>query len=102
MRHDPNKRAVMNILYTKEILAACRSLNLFVASFNRKMEPNDVKEREGSSLEWGTEQAIREHQMVPDIVYDLGDEGKEPMIRIIAADPDNVVDIALQIIDRLK
>ena len=103
MRHDPNKRAVMNILYTKEILAACRSLDLFVASFNRKMEPHDVKEREGSSLEWGTEQVIREHdEAVPDIVYDLGDEGKEPMIRIIAADPDKVVDIALQIVDRLK
>ena len=102
MRHDPNKRAVMNILYTKEILTACRSLDLFVASFNRKMEPHDVKEREGSSLEWGTEQVIREHQTVPDIVYDVGDEGKEPMIRIIAADPDNVVDIALQIVDRLK
>ena len=63
------------------------------------MEPHDVKEREGSSLEWGSEQAIQEHGRVPDIIYDLGDEGKEPMIRILGPTPGHVVDIALRIVD---
>jgi hydroxymethylpyrimidine kinase / phosphomethylpyrimidine kinase / thiamine-phosphate diphosphorylase len=99
MRYDPECRTVLNVFYSKEILAAVRELDLFIVSFNRKMEPHDVKEREGSSLEWGSEQAIQEHGRVPDIIYDLGDEGKEPMIRILGPTPGHVVDIALRIVD---
>lgn len=102
LRHDPTKRAVMNIRYTDEILAACLSLNLSIGSFDRHQEPADVKLREGSSLEWGTAEVIRTTGTVPDIIYDLGDEGKEPMIRIIGTDPNQVVDVALQILERVR
>jgi hydroxymethylpyrimidine/phosphomethylpyrimidine kinase len=73
-------------------------LGLDIVSFDRRQEPKDVKEREGSSLEWGTEQTILNLGRVPDIVYDLGDVGKEEMIRIIGTDPDYVVDLALKIV----
>lgn len=102
LRHDPTKRAVMNIRYTDEILAACQSLDLNIGSFDRHQEPEDVKLREGSSLEWGTAEVIRTTGMVPDIIYDLGDEGKEPMIRIIGTDPLQVVDVALKIVERAR
>ena len=102
MRHDPDKRAVLNIKYDEEMLAACRSLDLSIASFDRHDEPKDVKDREGSSLEWGTAQVISETGEVPDIVYDIGDEGKEPMIRILGNDPGRVVDIALGILERVR
>lgn len=102
MKQDPDKRAVMNIRYDEEMLAACRSLNLSMAAFDRHDEPKDVKEQEGSSLEWGTAQVIRETGEVPDIVYDIGDEGKEPMIRILGSDPSRIVDIALAIFERVK
>lgn len=102
MRHDPAKRAVMNIRYSDEIIAVCRSLDLHIASFDRKQEPRDVKEKEGGSLEWGTGQAIQMAGAVPDIIYDLGDIGKEPMARIIGKDPAAVVDIALRIAERVR
>lgn len=102
MEHDPDKRAVMNIRYEEEMLAACRALNLSIASFDRHEEPKDVKNLEGSSLEWGTAQVIRETGEVPDIIYDIGDEGKEPMIRILGRDPGRIVDIALAILERVR
>jgi hydroxymethylpyrimidine/phosphomethylpyrimidine kinase len=102
MKHDPDKRAVMNIRYEEEMLAACRALNLSIASFDRHEEPKDVKNLEGSSLEWGTAQVIRETGEVPDIIYDIGDEGKEPMIRILGRDPGRIVDIVLAILERVR
>lgn len=102
MRRDPAKRSVMNIRYEDSILDACRGLGLSIASFDRHEEPLESKNREGSSLEWGTARVIEEQGFVPDIVYDLGDEGKEPMIRVIAGDPGQVTDIALAVLERSR
>ena len=99
MRKDPDKRSVMNIRYDDSILGACRGLGLSVAAFDRHEEPLESKTREGSTLEWGTARVIEEQGFVPDIVYDLGDEGKEPMIRVIASDPERVTDIALAVLE---
>ncbi|MFQ5443591.1 MAG: bifunctional hydroxymethylpyrimidine kinase/phosphomethylpyrimidine kinase, partial [Nitrospinales bacterium] len=54
MHFDPEKRAVINIKYTDELLRICRKLKFTVGSFNRADEPKRVKKKEGSSLEWGT------------------------------------------------
>lgn len=102
MRKDPSKRSVMNIRYDESILGACRGLGLSIASFDRHEEPLESKRREGSSLEWGTARVIEEQGFVPDIVYDLGDEGKEPMIRVIAETPERVGDIALAVLERIR
>ncbi len=102
MRKDPSRRSVMNIRYDESILDACRSLGLSIASFDRHEEPLESKLKEGSSLEWGTARVIEEQGFVPDIVYDLGDEGKEPMIRVIAETPERVGDIALAVLERSR
>ncbi len=97
MRFDPAMRAVMNIKFTDSILKACRKLKFKIASFDRVQEPKNVKQQEGSSLEWGTHQAITECGFVPDIIYDLGGQGKEEMIRVLAHDIDELVDKVLRI-----
>ena len=102
MQKEPAKRSVMNIRYDDAILGACRGLGLSIASFDRHEEPLESKRREGSSLEWGTARVIEEQGFVPDIVYDLGDEGKEPMIRVIAENPGRVADIALAVLERSR
>ena len=48
--------------------------------------------KEGSSLEWGTDKAIRHFGTDPDILYDLGGVGKEEMIRVIAEDVETLVE----------
>src|SRR3972149_8946492 len=90
IKFDPTKKAVMNIKYSPEIISACKKLNLKIGSFNRKDEPKKLKAKEGSSLEWGTEKAISESGFVPDIIYDTGDIGKEPIVRIIAENPEEL------------
>ena len=99
---DPQKRAVMNIRYDEAFLNSCRKLGLSIASFDRHDEPFESQNREGSSLEWGSAKVIQEQKFVPDIIYDQGGEGKEPMIRVIGNNPEKVTDIVLAILENAR
>jgi hydroxymethylpyrimidine kinase / phosphomethylpyrimidine kinase / thiamine-phosphate diphosphorylase len=92
MSKVPEMRSAMNIRYNPAIIEACKKLDLRMASFDRKMEPEDIKEKEGSTLEWGTREAIKMLDLPPDCVYDKGETGKEPMIRVLGKDPMAVVE----------
>lgn len=98
MKYDRNRRAAMNIKYSREIISICKSLKLKTAGFDRSKEPEKIREEEGYSLEWGTEYAIKKAGLVPDIIYDRGGIGKEPIIRIIANNPMGVVRIIKKIV----
>ncbi|MGB3459757.1 MAG: bifunctional hydroxymethylpyrimidine kinase/phosphomethylpyrimidine kinase [Halobacteriota archaeon] len=75
MKHDKTKRSAINLKYTSELIEACEELGLTVSSFDRAKEPVGAK-----TMDWG----VREASVVfsPDVVYDLGAVGKEPMVRI--------------------
>jgi hydroxymethylpyrimidine/phosphomethylpyrimidine kinase len=101
MRKYPEIRSAMNIRHSREIVAACRQTGMRMAVFDRRQEPIDVKEREGSTLEWGTLQALEDIQGVPDLVADDGEKGKEPMIRVLGKDPLEVVGKVMRISEAL-
>ena len=86
MEHDPQYRACMNIKYSPKIVEVCKKLGLQISYFEREREPEDVKKVEGASLPWGVREAILRAGKVPDIIYDTGDVGKEPMIRVLGRD----------------
>jgi hydroxymethylpyrimidine kinase/phosphomethylpyrimidine kinase len=95
-KHDPEYRSVMNIRFSEDIIRICEHVGLRVCSFDRADEPGEVKEHEGSSLEWGT-QKVLETVGVPDVIYDKGEVGKEPMVRVIGKNPTDVVRKVLKI-----
>ena len=97
MRHDPEFRSAMNIRFSEGLVQQCRALEWKVCSFDRSDEPEGVKQREGSSLEWGVERVLSEETSMPDIIFDRGDVGKEPMIRVLGRNPDEVVDKVLKL-----
>ena len=97
MRFDSEMRSAMNIRYSKKLIEVCQGLGFRAASFDRAQEPEDVKAGEGSTLEWGTHRALKGLGHIPDLVYDEGDMGKEPMIRILGRNPSEVVEKILRI-----
>ncbi|MBW1780629.1 MAG: bifunctional hydroxymethylpyrimidine kinase/phosphomethylpyrimidine kinase [Deltaproteobacteria bacterium] len=97
MMADPEIRSAMNIRYSSKMVEICRSVGLQTASFDRGEEPNEVKAQEGSTLEWGTRRALKGVDPVPDVVYDEGEKGKEPMIRILGKNPMEVAEKVLRI-----
>jgi len=95
MKYDPSKRAALNLRYDQGLVEAFKKLRRAVSSFDRRLEPPDVKAKEGGTLAWGMEEAIKAVGRVPDIVYDLGEVGKEPMIRVLGNSAIDAVEKAL-------
>lgn len=97
MKFDPEYCSAMNIRYSKENIVQLREKGFLVGHFDRRLEPKRVKEKEGSSLEWGVGEVLRKWKQVPDFIYDQGDVGKEPMIRVLGRDPQEVVNKILKL-----
>jgi len=92
MEFDKSYRAAINIKFSSEIVAKAKALRYKVEGVSRTEEPPELKEIEGVSLPWLVEKAIKKRGSVPDLIYDKGDWGKEPMIRILGKNPYEVVE----------
>jgi hydroxymethylpyrimidine/phosphomethylpyrimidine kinase len=97
MRYDPEYCSAMNIQYSKENVGQLKEKGFLIGHFDRRLEPKRVKEKEGSSLEWGVGEVLRKMKRVPDFIYDQGDVGKEPMIRVLGKNPVEVIQKILKI-----
>jgi hydroxymethylpyrimidine kinase/phosphomethylpyrimidine kinase len=95
MHFNPRYRAAMNIRYSSDIIRACRQQKWEIKKFDRQKEPKRIKRKEGASLEWGIGSVLEKSASVPDAIYDLGDVGKEPMIRVFGRTPQEVVNKVL-------
>jgi hydroxymethylpyrimidine kinase / phosphomethylpyrimidine kinase / thiamine-phosphate diphosphorylase len=100
MKFDPEYCSAMNIRYSKENVKQIKQRGFLVGHFDRKLEPKRVKEKEGSSLEWGVGEVLKRMKRVPDFIYDEGDVGKEPMIRVLGKSPVEVVGKVLKAVSR--
>jgi len=102
MHFGGSYRSAMNIRFSEEIVDILQALKFDVASFNRANEPAEVKLREGSSLEWGTTDALSRYQGIPDAVFDRGGDGKEPIVRILGRNPAEVADKVIKVSKALR
>ena len=102
MKYDSSMRAALNLHYSPELVEAFRKAEFTVSSFDRKQEPIEQKIIEGKTLSWGTEQAIKKLGKVPDIIYDLGEPGKEAMIRVLDKSATKTVEKTLAAIKSLQ
>jgi hydroxymethylpyrimidine/phosphomethylpyrimidine kinase len=87
---DRRVRAAMNVRYDERILESAVRLGMSVSSYDRSREPPEIKGVEGMTIRWGVREAFNQAGKVTDIVYHLGDFGKEPMITIFG---ENAVDV---------
>jgi hydroxymethylpyrimidine kinase/phosphomethylpyrimidine kinase len=97
MKFNSEYCSAMNIRYSRETVAQLGRKGFLVGHFDRRLEPKRVKEQEGSSLEWGVGDVLRKMKRVPDFIYDEGDIGKEPMIRVLGRNPMEVVQKILKV-----
>jgi len=86
MSADPRMRSAANLKYREKNLRRAKQVKLRMGTFSRREQPEGT-----STMEWGTGQAIKELGEVPDIVYDLGDVGKEAMMRVLGENPSDIL-----------
>lgn len=91
MHYDLSCRSAMNIKYSEDIMSACKKANLKIGSFERIDEPENTKSKEGMSLQWGVREVMKKMKTTPDIIFDKGGWGKEPMTRVLGENPMEVV-----------
>jgi hydroxymethylpyrimidine/phosphomethylpyrimidine kinase len=102
IQYDPSIRAAMNVAYTPTIVRVAQDLGLAISYYERAKEPDDVKNKEGATIPWGTEQAIKRIQRVPNLLYHTGDYGKEPMCAILGKSALEVARTGLRIAAALE
>ncbi|MCX7844832.1 MAG: bifunctional hydroxymethylpyrimidine kinase/phosphomethylpyrimidine kinase [Candidatus Bipolaricaulota bacterium] len=97
-RFDPSLRAALNLRFGEDVLRAAERAGLSMAAFDRAGEPAE----EGQSLPWGVSRALAACGHVPDLIYDRGGPGKEPMVRLLGRSAEDVVRKALRILACLR
>ncbi len=95
--HNPAIRAAMNIRYSEEVLRSISRLGLTASSYDRRMEPPEMKAVEGMTTRWGAEEAIRKAEKFPDVIYHDGDWGKEAMVTVLGEDAVSVARTVIKI-----
>jgi hydroxymethylpyrimidine/phosphomethylpyrimidine kinase len=101
MKHDASARAGINVRFGDDVLAACSELKYRGAGFDRAREPAEFAGDEGRTVQWGVDEAVAGVGIVPEIIFDRGAVGKEPMVRIFGRDAMEVVRRAVAISRRL-
>ncbi len=102
MAHDTEKRSAINVKYTPELIVACKQSGLIVSSFDRAKEP--MRE---ATMDWGVKEAIQNlnrkalAKSFPNVIFDLGAIGKEPMVRIFGNTAVGVVLKLRKVLDAL-
>jgi len=98
--YDSDLRFAVNCRFDDEIEAALDALAGPVAEFDRDAEPKSVKEREGSTMQWGARQAF-ENGPDPVAVVDRGEVGKEAIVKLLAPDAETLLDRIVAVDDAL-
>ncbi len=96
MQADVNMKSAMNVRCSKEVIDACHDLNFVISSFDRAGDPHPT-----SVTEWGTTNAIETSvgagRGIPEVIYDGGSVGLEPMVRILGHSAQEVADKVVRI-----
>lgn len=97
MEFDSSRRAAVNVRLTEASLEGCRKLGLKISHYDRSEEPLYVERREGSTIPWGIESAVRRAKGIPDAVYHRGEVGKEPSLILFGSSARDVAKLALKL-----
>ncbi|TDA41694.1 MAG: bifunctional hydroxymethylpyrimidine kinase/phosphomethylpyrimidine kinase, partial [Thermoproteota archaeon] len=75
---------------------AIEKLGIETSYYNRSEEPEEIRRKEGASIPWGIEQAVKRAGKLTEAIIDLGGIGKEPMVKIFGL---NAVDVAKRVVE---
>jgi len=88
----PQIRSGINLKFEKETITRLEKNGLVVKSYDRRKEPKNIKNKEGSSIKWGINSIFKGVTAPPDVIFHKGDFGKEPMILIFGTSPSMIVE----------
>ena len=74
---------VINLKFKQEWIRLISShTDLQLQEIIREEQPEEVKNQEFSTMQWLIKNSVEKHGTIPDIIWDAGSIGKEPIIRL--------------------
>jgi hydroxymethylpyrimidine/phosphomethylpyrimidine kinase len=95
MRTDPRIRSAAVLHCSPPVLTLFEGLLLEICEFDRAREPPGV-----STMDWGVASCCREG--VPDVIFDRGALGREPLVRVLGEGPVSVAQTIVAVSHRLS
>jgi hydroxymethylpyrimidine/phosphomethylpyrimidine kinase len=94
MKFDPRMRCAATIRFFPQVLPVIDNMLLECEAFDPSLEPPGI-----SSMDWGVAFCCKNG--VPDICYDEGGRGKEPIIRLFGEKPMDITNNIIMISNRM-
>ncbi|UCC21097.1 MAG: hypothetical protein JSV62_07425 [Promethearchaeota archaeon] len=100
---DNSINFVINLKYIPELIEKIKqNSNLELKEINREGQPENVKEKEYSTMQWLINESVKKMGKIPDIIWDKGAIGKEPMMRLFGKNSNDIIRKLEQIINLIK
>jgi len=91
-KFDNSINFVTNLKYEEKTINLIKEKSdLYTYEFIRESQPNSVKSKEHSTMQWLIMESIEQTGRIPDIIWDKGAIGKEPIIRVFGKTSKNLV-----------
>ncbi|MFX1379471.1 MAG: bifunctional hydroxymethylpyrimidine kinase/phosphomethylpyrimidine kinase [Promethearchaeota archaeon] len=100
---DKSINFVMNLKYSPLwIVLIQEKTDLELKEIIRETEPEEIKEQEFSTMEWLIKESSETYGKIPDIVWDKGAIGKEPMMRLFGKTAKDMIIKLKKILDAIS
>jgi len=100
---DNSINFVINLKYIPQLIKSLKEKsNLELQEVLREEQPEEVKKKEYSTMQWLIKESITKTGNIPDIIWDKGSVGKEPMMRLFGNNSKDIIRKLKQIIDLIK
>ncbi|KKM03653.1 hypothetical protein LCGC14_1772250, partial [marine sediment metagenome] len=91
-KFDTSINLVLNLKYIPELIKSLRDkTDLEIVEIVREDQPINVKIKEFSTMEWLIKETVEKKGKIPDIIWDKGSVGKEPMIRLFGRNSKEII-----------
>ncbi len=100
---DNSINFVINLKYIPELIESIKNNSkLELQEIIREEQPNNIKKKEHSTMQWLIKESVEKKGKIPDIIWDKGAIGKEPMMRLFGKNSSDIKEKLEQIIKLIK
>ncbi len=98
-KFDNSINLVMNLKYKPHWINAIQEkTDLELFEFIRETQPKSIQEKDHSTMQWLIKESIEKIGKIPDIIWDTGSIGKEPIIRVFGNNSKDIIEKLQKII----
>jgi hydroxymethylpyrimidine/phosphomethylpyrimidine kinase len=91
-KFDTSINLVMNLKYEAQWIKSIQEkTNLELYEFIRETQPKSIQEKDHSTMQWLIKESVEKIGKIPDIIWDKGSIGKEPIIRVFGKNSKDMI-----------